>query len=186
MQLTEEGKTIISSVWKYALCIIASLVLFQYCHSCKDIPQTNRVSLERKFDSLNSIVSIQKFQVNQLKNKLLVLDTVKQKVIIKYVEVRKMVLKTLTDTNTVLQFVNICDSVIHVDSTQINTLNKVVSKQNDIITNQNSMINIDSALIKSYAVDLKLANKEIKKQKRLKVVAVIGGIVAVIATVLVR
>lgn len=174
-------------MWYKIIIFILGLILGLLCsfHSCGHIDSSNTKidSLQVKFDSIKVKLQSAYLSLDTLKLNNDSIIKVKEKVITKYVTIRGNVLKTPCDTNTVIKFVNIADSVIHVDSTQINVLNKTVTKQSDIINLQDSMLNLDSTIISSYAVDLKLAHKEIKKQKRLKVVSILGGLVAIIGTV---
>lgn len=160
--------------------IIAILFTLRGCGSIESNP--NKIdSLQAEKDSINL----------KLKSAYLTLDSLKlnndsivkyrTKVLTKYVYIHNTL--NIHDTVAVEHFVNICDSVIRIDSTEINSLNTIVSKQDFIINNQKSVIQIDSSLINNYAIDLKLAKKEVKKQKRLKAMSIFGGVLAVIATV---
>ena len=59
------------------------------------------------------------------------------------------------------QIVNLCDSIIYVDSSQISTLKKVIKTDSSIISNYKKVVKDDSITI----VNL---NKEIKKHKKHK------------------
>ena len=159
---------------------ICFVLAFKGCGSVEYTPNKRDV-LQSEKDSINLKLKSAYLTLDSLKLNNDSISKVRNKVLTKYVYIHNTL--NIHDTIQVERFVNICDSVIRVDSTQINSLNKVVSQQSVIMSSQKNVIEIDSSLINSYAVDLKLAHKEIKKQKLLKVVSIFGGLLGIIATV---
>ena len=173
-------------VYRLILIAIGAVIAILFMlHGCSHIESNpNRIdALQGQKDSINLKLKSAYLTLDSLKLNNDSISKVRNKVLTKYVYIHNTL--NIHDTVQVERFVNICDSVINIDSTEINSLNKVVSQQGIIMSSQKNVIEIDSSLIDSYSVDLKLAHKEVKKQKRLKAVTFIGGVLAVVATVLV-
>lgn len=170
----------------FSLILIGLLIgLLFYVKGCERVGSSliEREPLQAKYDSLNDVIVVNQLHIKTLLHELTILDSTKQKVITKYITIRKQVLLTPCDS-LIIPFVALADEVMDIDSATIHTLHLVVARQDTIINNQNSMLAIDSTIINSYKVNLDLANKEVKKQKRLKWVAIgLAGLVGVVAVV---
>lgn len=138
--------------------IVLALIISDMFHSCKKeqieinpIKETIKEDLKRK-DSVKEVIVYR--------------DSIRTKLVTKW--------RNRTDTLTIHEVVNLCDSVIYVDSALISDLKHEISIDDTIITNYQKVVYNDSIVI----IGL---NKDLKKQKRrtkiaLIVAAIFGGV----------
>jgi hypothetical protein len=167
---------------KYLVFFALCLILLHNCNGCEDVRDFRTTENNTKqYDSLSKSNSILKLK---LKTAYLSLDSItliKQKVILSYRIKKVDVLTNLHDTVSIIQFVSVCDSVINADSLVINKQDSIIKGYENVTANYNSMLSNLNDLINNKDIDLKLANKEIKRQKRTKgaiIIGAIGGLVA--------
>lgn len=169
------------------LLVVAGVVigLLLSLRSCSNIntKPANLDSFKSKYDSINIKLKGAYLSLDILKLNNDSLVKVKSKVITKYITARTLVLAKPCDTNVVIRFVNIADSVIRIDSTQIISLNKTINVQDTIIKDQHKMLGLDSLMIKGYDVNLKIANKALRKQKvKTFIVGSVGAVAVALVT----
>lgn len=147
-----------------AVLIVACVFLFKGCDEDRGV-----VATPDKTDSLKKVIVEQE----KVKDSLLVIakkkDSVRIETIVKYRYLKGRI-DSIPCEELLPKIVNICDSIILVDSSQIATLKQVIKTDSSIIQNYKKIIVNDSTTIVSL-------NKEVKKQKRQK--KIVGGIGAV-------
>jgi hypothetical protein len=156
---------ILTSIAFFAVVALIYFV-FSEIKSCQKHPQVQQTTVDSTAIFKAQIKIEQRF-----KDSLLVLskktDTTRAKIIIKY-----RWLKGKTDTvpcaEILPQIINVCDSIIYQDSTQITILKAVISKDSSIISNYQRIVVKDSLQI----VDL---NKQVRRHKRQKKAILIGA-----------
>jgi len=176
-----------------AIIIIATIFIVKSCESPRIEPQRNEVleienfllSVQIKNDSLK-VVRLSNEVVN-LKRNVVKSDSLRKYSKSNYNSLKLKYVHTICDT-----LIMACDSVIANDSLAIvgrdyiiDIQDSLIYTQTNIIQNQSSIIGNKNTIIETNLIDLKLAKKEIKKQKRSKI-AIFGiAILSVVATVLV-
>lgn len=151
--------------------IVACIFLFKGCDDDHIV-----VATPDKTDSLKKVISAQE----RVTDSLLIIakkkDSVRVEFVIKW---RKLKVDTaFIPCDSILpKIVNLCDSIIYVDSSEIATLKQVIKNDSSIIQNYKRVAINDSTTIVSL-------NKDIKKHKRHKRWLGIGmaavGVIAII------
>lgn len=124
--------------------------------SCSDIGGVSRSTI----DSLKEKVYEAKKEQKKALAKAHKSDSVRTITVTKYREVRKLV-PSIVFRDSLIQIINLCDTVIIQDSTAIADLKHVIRTDSIIMVNQGKVIQADSSAI----VGLK---KEVKKERRKK------------------
>lgn len=106
-------------------------------------------------------------------------DSVKEVIVYRDSIRTKLVTKwrNRTDTLTITEVVNLCDSVIYVDSALISDLKHEISIDDTIIRNYQKVVYNDSITIKSLSKSLK--RQKVKTKLALIVAAIFGGVALV-------
>jgi len=146
------------------LATIVCLLLFDKCN--KKVEPTSSVEIS---DSIKQAISAQ----YEARIDSLILDKQKDSIRVQYVtKWRKLKQDTaFIPCDSILpKIVNLCDSIILVDSSQIATLKNIVALDDSIISNYKKVTKNDSLLIVSQ-------NKEIKKHKRHKKILIVTNVI---------
>jgi len=170
--MTKELSNIIAKVIFFAaVLIVACIFLFKGCDDDHVV-----VATPDKTDSLKKVISEQ----DKVKDSLLIIAKKKDSIRVEYVtKWRKLKGDTaFIPCDSILpKIVNLCDSIIYVDSSEIATLKQVIKNDSGIIQNYKKIVVNDSTTIVSL-------NKEVKKHKRHKkwlTAGIVGmGIIAVL------
>ncbi len=147
-----------------AILIVACIFLFKGCDEDHVV-----VATPDKTDSLKKVISEQE----RVTDSLLVIAKKKDSVRVEYVtRWRKLKGDTafIPCVSILPKIVNLCDSIVYVDSSEIATLKQVIKSDSVIKQNYKNVVTNDSIAIVSL-------NKEVKNQKQQK--RLIGGIGAI-------
>lgn len=152
--------------------LAVSLLLFRECkNNVPDLPIT-----PDKTDSLKKVNQALEHQRDSLAEVAKKKDSIRVEYVTRW---RKMKTDTayIPCDSILPKIVNLCDSIIYVDSSQIATLKQVISKDDSIIGNYKEIVKNDSTTIAGL-------NKEIKKHKKHKLWLGAGiiaaGVIAII------
>jgi hypothetical protein len=200
MQLTSESKeflsSLFSSIWKYALVVIVTLLVVYNCSGCDHKEKQKTVSdkfYSAKLDSFNLVCKAKDDSIAFHKKRYTKLDSIVKIKKADYVKAKKdnriFIENNPCDSVGILSAydntVSKCDTVIIKDSIanqELLLLNKeCVSLLNDKI----SMLQIKDKQTENIVIDLVIAQKEVKVQKRKKIVAILIGVLSVITTALI-
>lgn len=153
--------------------IIAMMILLK-CEVTK--PIDNIDGLNSRYDSLSKEV-IKKDAVTDSLNKVVLgLDTVREKILHIYHVKKKTI--NIHDTVLMYKFVQICDSVIEVDSIEISTLKTLNKNLVDINKDKSDMLyNRDNVIVKKDAIIDSLTKSKKKYWKGFKHGFLAGAIV---------
>jgi len=152
--------------------IIAAILLLK----CEDnTPVDNIDGLNSRYDSLSKEV-IKKDVITDSLNKVVSgLDTVREKILHIYHVQKKII--NIHDTVLMYKFVQICDSVIEVDSIQISNLKTLNKNLVDINKDKSNMLhNRDNVIVKKDAIIDSLTKSKKKYWKGFKHGFVAGAI----------
>jgi len=137
--------------------IIAAMLLLK-CEG--NAPVDNIDSLNSKYDSLSKEVIKKDVITDSLNKVVLGLDTVREKILHVYHVQKKII--NIHDTEWVVKFVQICDSVIEVDSIEISALKTLNKNLVDINKDKSDMLyNRDNVIIqKDIKIDSLIKSKK--------------------------
>ena len=153
--------------------IIAAMLLLK-CEG--NTPLDNINSLNSRYDSLSKEVIKKDIITDSLNKVVSELDTVREKVLHIYHVQKKII--NIHDTEWVVKFIQICDSVIEVDSLEINTLKTLNNNLIDINKDKTNMLyNRDNVIVKKDAIIDSLTKSKKKYWKGFKHGFVAGAIV---------
>ena len=153
--------------------IIAAMLLLK-CEG--NTPLDNINSLNSRYDSLSKEVIKKDIITDSLNKVVSELDTVREKVLHIYHVQKKII--NIHDTEWVVKFIQICDSVIEVDSLEINTLKTLNNNLIDINKDKTNMLyNRDNVIVKKDAIIDSLTKNKKKYWKGFKHGFVAGTIV---------
>jgi hypothetical protein len=169
-----DRNSILGKISLFFIGFIIAVVFLLKCEGNTPIDDMN--GLNSRYDSLNKEV-IKKDAVTDSLNKVVSeLDTVREKVLHIY-HVKKKIIN-IHDTEWVVKFVQICDSVIEVDSLEINTLKTLNNNLIDINKDKTNMLyNRDNVIVKKDAIIDSLTKSKKKYWKGFKHGFVAGAIV---------
>lgn len=149
--------------------LILVVVITMFLPKCAtDRNFNNELQLQMKIDSLNAAI-------DSVKVKVVVIDSTRIKTVYKYRTLRDTF--NIHDTTQVLRLVNICDSIITIDSTEIAEL-KVINNT------YNYLVNLKDTVIKNKEIELRLQNK--KHKKHLLQVGAIGVLSGLIVGLIIK
>jgi hypothetical protein len=153
--------------------IIAAILLLK-CEGNTPVDDMN--GLNSRYDSLSKEV-VKKDVVTDSLNKVVSgLDTVREKILHVYHVQKKII--NIHDTEWVVKFIQICDSVIEVDSLEISTLKTLNNNLIDINKDKTNMLyNRDNVIVKKDAIIDSLTKSKKKYWKGFKHGFVAGAIV---------
>lgn len=183
----------IKSVAILITLLAISFALGYWFHTCNHIPvkQSNDIAYKAKIDSLSNCVKAKQDAIAKIKTEFNKLDSINK--IIKPVyrktktDSRDFISKHLCDSIGILQaydnVVQKCDTVIIVDSLQINKLQKENENLLDITKDHYLMLVENNKQLLAKDIDLGIEKKKVKIEKRKKIVAIGAGILAVLATI---
>ncbi len=142
--MNQENKyNLFSKISLFFIGFILAFILLLKCE--KNIPINNLDNLNAKYDSLIKEVSKKDIITDSLNKVVDKLDTVREKILHVYHVKKKTI--NIHDTVLMYKFVQICDSVIEVDSIQISTLKKLNNNLISINKDKSEMLyNRDSVI----------------------------------------
>lgn len=153
--------------------IIAAILLLK-CEG--NTPIDNIDGLNSKYDSLSKEVIKKDVITDSLNRVVLGLDTVREKILHIYHVQKKTI--NVHDTVLMYKFVQICDSVIEVDSIQISSLKTLNKNLVDVNKDKTDMLyNRDNVILKKDAIIDSLTKSKKKYWKGFKRGFVAGAIV---------
>lgn len=153
------------------IVLILLLITLHFCDNKKDINTKQTINV----DSVKDVIRHEFDEKEKILKLVTNNDSVRIEKVDRWHEVKGEI-KYLPCDSVLPQIVNICDSIIIVDSTEIGNLKHLNIVNDSIIHNYQIIVKSDSNQI----VGLK---KEVKKQKRLKVIfagaAILFGSIAI-------
>lgn len=198
MQLTNEGKELLgrlfSSIWKYSLIVIVTLFIVYNCHGCEhkeqSITVSNKVDIA-KIDSLNLVSKAKNDTILLQKKQLVILDSISKIKKKNYTKAktdnRNYIANNPCDNVGILKAydntVAKCDTVIIRDSLAIKTLISINKDYQSVLSDKKSMLQLKEKQLEQQNIDLGIAKKEVKVQKRNKIIAFGLAILAVIVSI---
>lgn len=142
------------NVFVWALVIAVCVLLFDKCGNEKSVVQI------QSSDSLKNVISQQyERRIDSLKA-IEHKDSIRVEYVVKWRKIKQDT-EFLPCDSILTKIVNLCDSIIYVDSSQIATLKNVISIDDSIIANYKKTTKQDS-------INIVLLNKEVKKHKKHK------------------
>lgn len=148
----ENKKEIFSKLSLFFIGFILAAILLFKCEG--EHSKDNTDVLNSKYDSLSKEIAKKDIIADSLNKQIDKLDTVREKILHVYHVQKKTI--NVHDTVLMYKFVQICDSVIEVDSIEINTLktlnNNLIAinkDKSDMLYNRNQVIDRKDAIIDS-------------------------------------
>ena len=160
-------------VYLFVIVVMAMILLLK-CETTK--PVDNIDGLNSRYDSLSKEVIKKDVITDSLNKVVLGLDTVREKILHVYHVKKKTI--NIHDTVLMYKFVQICDSVIEVDSIEISTLKILNKNLVDINKDKSDMLyNRDNVIVKKDAIIDSLTKSKKKYWKGFKHGFAAGAIV---------
>ena len=196
MQLTNEVKEflkgVFSSIWKYGLVVLVTLLLVYNCGGCEHKTPTISVSNKadiKKIDSLNLVSKYKNDTIVMQKKQLVILDSISKIKKLIYIKAktdgRIFIVNNPCDSIGVLMAydntVSKCDTVILRDSLAIKSLLSINKDYESVLSDKISMLQLKDKQLDQKDIDLGIEKKEVKVQKRKKLVA--WGVAILVAVV---
>jgi len=153
---------------KISLFFIGFIIAAALLLKCEgNTPVDNMDGLNSKYDSLSKEVIKKDVITDSLNKVVLGLDTVREKILHIYHVKKKTI--NIHDTVLMYKFVQICDSVIEVDSLEISTLKTLNNNLIDINKDKTNMLyNRDNVIVKKDAIIDSLTKSKKKYWKGFK------------------
>ena len=172
--MTQENRNyIIIRVYLFVIVVMAMILLLK-CETTK--PVDNIDGLNSRYDSLSKEVIKKDVITDSLNKVVLGLDTVREKILHVYHVKKKTI--NIHDTVLMYKFVQICDSVIEIDSIEISTLKTLNKNLIDINKDKSDMLyNRDNVIVKKDAIIDSLTKSKKKYWKGFKHGFAAGAIV---------
>lgn len=199
MQLTDESKNVLhfifSTLWKYALVVIITTIVMANCNGCDHSNETtianHEISYKKKYDSLKTLVSIKQDSIETLTMQIVKLDSISNIVKPSYRKTkqqsRDFIVNNPCDSLGILQAFDLtvqkCDSVVIIDSVQIEKLKLINENYLGIVKDNFLMLQTKDFELQATKIDLAIENKKVKVEKRKKIAAIGAGILAVLLAV---
>lgn len=161
---------VIGKILLYLAIFILGATLFSKCNSCDKQPiATNYSHLDstvfKKQASIDSII-----HVNDS------LKSIKHPLLTKYVTVKQKVLVNVHDTVSVLEYVNLCDSVINISEV-------IIKNDSSIVVGKDFIIASKEAIIVGKDSEIADTKKQLRKQKRKTFLVGLVGLAATSAVI---
>jgi len=145
-------------IYYIIIILLLLLITLRFCDRQKDINIKQTINV----DSVKDIIRHEFDEKESILKLITNNDSVRIKEVVRW-KYLKGETKILPCDSILPQIVNICDSIIIVDSTEIGNLKHVIKIDSNIIGNYQKIVKSDSMQITGL-------KKEVKKQKRLKVI----------------
>ena len=146
------------------LIVIAFFLLTKSCGNEKPKP-FNYDSLQVRYNTLEADNNSKFVAIKILNKQIESLESIKEKVVVKYITNREKVINNVHDTVSVIEFVNDCDSLIYLNDSIITSERNINDTLSLIIINQQTMLLDKDLIIEQKDLEIKQAKKSLRKQK---------------------
>lgn len=162
---------ILSNLFIYLIFFCLGAILFSTCNKCESEPNATVTN----YAHLDSIIANREAAIDSVTNINDSLKSIKQPLLTKYVTVKQKVLINVHDTVSVLEYVNICDSVINISEV-------IIKNDSSITVGTDVIIASKDLTIEGKDTEIESTKKQLRKQKRKTIfVGIVGALTTVTA-----